>query len=48
MHAENYGAIWKHEWINFPSSLTQGMYNEKSIASYSLDTLRGYVCVYLF
>jgi hypothetical protein len=23
MHAENYGAIWKHEWINFASSLTQ-------------------------
>jgi hypothetical protein len=23
MHAENYGAIWKQEWINFTSSLTQ-------------------------
>jgi hypothetical protein len=23
MHAENYGAIWKHEWINFARSLTQ-------------------------
>jgi hypothetical protein len=23
MHAENYGAIWKHEWINCASSLTQ-------------------------
>ena len=23
MHAENYDAIWKHEWINFASSLTQ-------------------------
>ena len=23
MHAENYGAIWKYEWINFASSLTQ-------------------------
>jgi hypothetical protein len=23
MHEENYGAIWKHEWINFASSLTQ-------------------------
>jgi hypothetical protein len=23
MHAENYGAIWKHEWIHFASSLTQ-------------------------
>ena len=23
MHAENYGAIWKHEWITFASSLTQ-------------------------
>jgi hypothetical protein len=24
MHAENYGAIWKHEWIHFARSLTQG------------------------
>jgi hypothetical protein len=23
MHAENYGTIWKHEWINFTISLTQ-------------------------
>jgi hypothetical protein len=48
MHAENYGAIWKYEWINFASSLTQDMYNEKSIASYSLDTLRGYfMCLFI-
>ena len=23
MQAENYGAIWKHEWINLASYLTQ-------------------------
>jgi hypothetical protein len=52
MHAENYGAIWKHEWIKFASSLTQDgssllniqthVFSARNIAALLLRTFCGF------